>query len=165
MEIRAGMIDMHTGLMYQAIDVAKKGIAAGQSPFGAVIATKAGEVVLAVHNLVRADCDSTAHAEIVAIRGACAKLRRVDLSGHLIVSTCEPCPMCAAAIHWSRLDAVIYGATIEDACAARFNELSFKMKALYSQGASTVRVHSLVLRDECKKLFGLWKEGPNPNPY
>ena len=156
---------MHTGLMQQAIDVAKIGIASGQCPFGAVIATKAGEVVLVVHNLVRAECDSTAHAEIVAIRRACAKLGRVDLSGHVIVSTCEPCPMCAAAIHWARLDAVIYGATIEDARAAHFNELSLKVEAVYGQGASTVRVYSLVLRDECRKLFELWQQGPNPNPY
>ncbi len=155
----------HVALMQRAIEVARKGIDNSQSPFGAVIANAKGEVVAVSHNRVRADCDSTAHAEITAIREACKKLGTVAMYGHILVSTCEPCPMCAAAIHWARLDAVVYGASIADAKKAHFNELSVATKALFDQGRSTVVVHPFVLRDECKELFELWQNGPNPNPY
>ncbi|MGB2984318.1 MAG: nucleoside deaminase [Phycisphaerae bacterium] len=155
----------HVELMRQALEAAKEGIEAGQSPFGAVIATKDGEVVFTACNRVRANCDPTAHAEIMAIRGACTKLRTINLAGHVIATTCEPCPMCAAAIHWARLDAVVYGAGIADAKRADFNELSIPTETLYEQGASRVRVYPHVLREECTELFELWKRGPNPNPY
>lgn len=153
------------GLMRRAMDMARTGIAAGQSPFGAVIATLTGEVVVAAHNRVRADGDITAHAEIVAIRAACAKLGVIDLNGHIIVTTCEPCPMCASAIHWARLDEVIYGATIADADQAGFRELSVPTSSLFADGGSSVRVIPDVLRDECVMLFDMWKTGPNPEPY
>jgi len=160
----ADIIDF-TELMRRAIEVAKQGVEAGQSPFGAVIATKNGEVVFTTNNMVRARCDATAHAEIAAIRGACGKLGTIDLSGYVIAATCEPCPMCAAAIHWARLDAVIYGASIADAKRAGFRELPVSIESLYRQGASHVRIHPHVLRDECIRLFELWKHGPNPIPY
>ena len=165
METSVDGMATHIELMEQAVGVAKDGIAAGQSPFGAVIATKEGAVVSAAHNKVRAQCDSTAHAEIVAIREACTKLGTVDLAGHVMATTCEPCPMCAAAIHWARLDAVIYGAAIADARRAHFNELSVSAEVLYEQGASTVRIYPRVLRERCMELFELWKQGPNPSPY
>ncbi len=156
---------MHEKLVKRAIEMAAKGIAAGQSPFGAVVATNKGDVVFEAHNMVRGDCDATAHAEILAIRGACYKLSTVDLTGHVLATTCEPCPMCAAAIHWARLDAVIHGAGIADAGRTGFNELSVSTEALYEQGASQVRVHPRVLRDECVALFEMWLRGPNPDPY
>ncbi len=152
-------------LMKRAVEVARQGIAAGQSPFGAVIATIEGEVVIAAHNVVRSACDVTAHAEVTAIRKACAKLQRTDLSGHVIATTCEPCPMCATAIHWARLDAVIFGASIADAQKVHFNELTISTESLFSEGGSPVKVVPHVLRDECLELFELWKNGPNPNPY
>jgi len=155
----------HPELMRAAIDAAKAGIAAGQSPFGAVIATGAGEIVVAAHNRVRMDGDITAHAEIVAIRAACAKLGAIHLSGHVMATTCEPCPMCAAAIHWARLDAVMYGATIEDAASAGFHELSVSAASLYAEGGSSVRVLPHLLREECVELFELWKNGPRAEAY
>ncbi len=145
--------------------MARTGIAAGQSPFGAVIATVEGEVVVVAHNRVRADGDITAHAEIAAIRAACAKLGLIDLNGHIIVTTCEPCPMCASAIHWARLDEVVYGATIADAERAGFHELPVSAASLYAEGGSSVDVTPDVLRNECVMLFDLWKNGPNPDPY
>ena len=156
---------IHVQLMQRAAAAAKEGIAAGQSPFGAVIASQDGELVAAAHNVVRASCDATAHAEVMAIRGACAKLGTISLAGHVIATTCEPCPMCAAAIHWARLDAVIYGAGIADAEGAKFNELSVPIATLYAHGGSPVRIYPHVLRDECAALFELWKRGPNPTPY
>ncbi len=154
-----------TALMQQAMETARAGISAGQSPFGAVISTSGGEIVSAAHNMVRIDCDPTAHAEVAAIRRACAKLGTIDLSGHVVVATCEPCPMCTCAIHWARLDAVIYGATIADAKSAGFSELSVSAETLYRQGGSRVSIFPQVLRDKCLELFELWKQGPNPQPY
>ena len=158
------MVD-NVELMRRAIAVCKQGIAIGDSPFGAVIATGEGRVICIAHNTVHSSCDATAHAEINVIRGACAELRRTNLSGHIIASTCEPCPMCAAAIHWAGLDAVVYGASIADAREARFNELPVSIDGLYRQGKSPVAVYPHVLRDECRQLFELWMQGPNPKPY
>ena len=152
-------------LMSEAIAVARKGIEAKQSPFGAVIATLDGKIVHVAHNVVRLSCDPTAHAEINAIRGACKRLGTIDLTGHLMATTCEPCPMCAAAIHWARLDMVVYGAGIEDAQQAGFNELCIDCEALYEMGGSNLKVEGGVLRDECKSLFHSWLQGPNPAPY
>jgi len=152
-------------LMRLAVDVAKLGIEHGQSPFGAVIADTDGRIVATEHNQVRQTHDSTAHAEITAIRAACRKLGTPNLSGHGIATTCEPCPMCAAAIHWARLDKVIYGASIADAKQAHFNELSVSIETLFRHGQSLVQIIPFVLRDECRALFELWRAGPNPVPY
>lgn len=152
-------------LMMHALDAARRGVAAGQSPFGAAIGTPDGTLIHAAHNVVRLTCDATAHAEINAIRGACRQLGSISLEGCVMATTCEPCPMCAAAIHWARLDAVAYGATIADAAQAGFNELSLPCESLYRQGQSPVTVHADILRPECRATFDLWQSGPNPTPY
>lgn len=159
------LLDFVERLMGEAIAVCERGIQAGESPFGAAIATPDGRVICAAHNTVRADCDPTAHAEVNAIRQACRRLGVIDLSGHLLASTCEPCPMCAAAIHWARLDALYYGAGIDEAGAAGFNELGVSCRVLYDYGGSTVKVFGGVLRDECVALFRRWLDGPHPVPY
>ncbi len=155
----------HDQLMRDAIAVCRDGIAAGQAPFGAVIAAADGRVVHAAHNTVRQTGDPTAHAEINAIRAACVALSTIDLSGCVIATTCEPCPMCAAAIHWARLDAVIFGATIADATAAGFGELTVSAGRLYEMGGSSVAVHGGVLQAESAELFQMWLRGPSPTPY
>ena len=152
-------------LMAEASAVCRKGIEAGQAPFGAVIGTPDGAVTYAAHNTVRLDGDPTAHAEINVIRGACAKLKTIDLSGHIMATTCEPCPMCAAAIHWAKLERVLYGASIEDAERAGFSELRFACKSMYETGGSKVRVEGGILRSECVDLFRLWQSGPHADPY
>lgn len=152
-------------LMRTAIEVCQKGIAAGQSPFGAVVATAGGEVVAAAHNQVRMSCDATAHAEVAAIRGACRALGTIDLAGHVIATTCEPCPMCAAAIHWANLDEVIYGAGIDDAAGGGFRELPLRCHQIYRSCGSNVKPTWGVLAKECRELFEQWKNGPNPKAY
>lgn len=159
------MHELYAKLMREAIAVTRKGIEAGQSPFGSVVATKDGEIICANHNVVRLTTDPTAHAEITAIRAAAKKLNTIDLSGYVLISTCEPCPMCASAIHWARFDAVIYGATIADAERAGFNELNLSIENVYRQGGSKVKIITGVLQQECAELFNLWKRGPNPTSY
>lgn len=138
--------------MNAAIEQARMAIAAGQSPFGSVI-VREGKVVAGGHNHVWAWTDPTAHAEVVCIRHASKALGRIDLSGCTLYSTCEPCPMCASAIHWARLDAVVWGASIDDAARAGFNELDVPAKGLYAQGKSRVRCTPGVERGACAGLF------------
>ena len=70
---------------------------------------RGGEIVATGVNLVTASNDATAHAEVVAIRNACAALGSFQLSGCEIYTSCEPCPMCLAAIYWARCEAIFYG--------------------------------------------------------
>jgi tRNA(Arg) A34 adenosine deaminase TadA len=143
--------------MLQAIAKAVEGIAAGQSPFGAVI-VRDGTIVAATHNTVWRDGDPTAHAEVNCIRAAAAALGSIDLSGCTIYSTCEPCPMCLAAIHWSKLDRVIFGATIADAAGAGFREMQVDARILAQMGHSPLLIESGLLREECARLFAQWRE-------
>ncbi len=82
-------------------------------PFGAII-IKNGKIVGSSGNCVMKNCDPTAHAEVMAIRDACARLETIDLSGCEMYSSAEPCPMCTAAIYWSKIDAVFYSNTEEE---------------------------------------------------
>ncbi|MFO0972591.1 MAG: nucleoside deaminase [Phycisphaerae bacterium] len=145
----------HDDWMRSAIDQARAGIADGQSPFGAAV-VRGDRLVVAAHNEVWHRCDPTAHAEVVTIQKAAAALRSIDLSGCVMYTTTEPCPMCAAAIHWSRLDAVYYGATIADAQRAGFNELSLPIDEVYRRGASRVQIIPGVAAAECRRLFDEW---------
>lgn len=150
--------------MRLAIRKAQEGIRAGQSPFGAVV-IRDDAVIAVAHNTVWRDCDPTAHAEVNAIREAGSALRRIDLCGYIMYTTCEPCPMCLAAIHWSRLDVVYYGATIADAQAAGFGELTVAAKQLAELGGSRLRVEEGPLREECAALFAEWKATEGSRPY
>ncbi len=154
-----------SNLMYHALETARRGIALGQSPFGAAIATLDGQFLVAAHNTVRATCDATAHAEINAIREACRLLGRIDLSGCVMAATCEPCPMCAAATHWARIDEVYYGASIADAAEAGFRELAVSCNQLLTLGGSDVRQSPGILTDDCRRLFHDWRTGPHAEPY
>ena len=110
-------------LMRLAIEKCRDGIAHGQSPFGCAIA-RDGEVLSCSHNTVVLTTDITAHAEVNAIREACRAVGDIFLTGAIVATTCEPCPMCMAALHWARVDTVYYGATIADADEAGLQRAS-----------------------------------------
>jgi len=141
--------------MQMAIDKAKEGVDKGQSPFGACI-VKDGKVIACDHNIVWASTDITAHGEVHAIRNACQKLSSIDLSGCVIYSTCEPCPMCFTAIHWARIDKIYCGAAIEDAKRFGFNELRVSNKILKELGLSKVQIEGGLMKNECIELFEYW---------
>jgi tRNA(Arg) A34 adenosine deaminase TadA len=143
--------------MSLAVAKARDGITAGQSPFGAVI-VRDGSVVAATHNTVWRDLDPTAHAEVNCIRAAARVIAAIDLAGCDMFSTCEPCPMCLAAIHWSKISRVVFGATIADAAAAGFCELHVPARQLAEMGGSPLRVESGLLREECAALFCAWRD-------
>lgn len=154
----------HDDWMLRAIEQARAGVAAGQSPFGAVI-VRDGRLVAEAHNEVVRTRDPTAHAEVVAIRRGAAALGGIDLRGCVMYTTCEPCPMCAAAIHWAKLEAVYYGATIADAAAAGFSELRVAAGELYARGGSAVRATGGIQADRCAALFAEWLGRPDRVPY
>jgi tRNA(Arg) A34 adenosine deaminase TadA len=123
-------------------------------PFGACI-VKGGKVLAVARNRVLAS-DATAHAEINAIRLASRRLKSFDLSGSIIYSTTEPCPMCFSAIHWARIDAVVYGSNIADAKKIGFNELSIPNKKMKSIGKSKIKITPNFMRRDCLNLFKDW---------
>ncbi len=150
--------------MRQAIRITRDGIAAGQSPFGAVI-VKDGTVVAAAHNTVWRDTDPTAHAEVNCIRKAAKALNTIFLHGCTLYSTTEPCPMCLAAIHWAKIDKVVFGACIADAAEAGFCELHVDARVLAELGKSPLVVESGLLARECAALFGEWRAAGLCKPY
>ncbi len=151
-------------LMELAVAKCREGIAAGQSPFGCAIAM--GDAVIAIaHNTVLATLDVTAHAEVNALRVACQRQGDIHLPGAIVATTCEPCPMCTAALHWARVDRVYYGATIDDAKRAGFNEMQVPAAEIARLGGSSIELLPGLLTDECRELFAAWKRTANPRTY
>ena len=143
--------------MRLAIDEALRGVEKGQSPFGAVIA-RGDEVVAVGHNVVWMTTDITAHAEVHTLRKACQEVGGIDLSGCTIYSTTEPCPMCFSAIHWAKIDRIVFGTSIADAERAGFNELAVSNEELKRLGGSGVVVEGGFLQDECQAVFDRFLE-------
>jgi tRNA(Arg) A34 adenosine deaminase TadA len=150
--------------MRLAIDMAREGISQGQSPFGCAIA-RDGQVLACRHNTVLATLDITAHAEVNALRTACLVAHSVHLPGATVASTCEPCPMCMAALHWAQVQQVYFGASIADAQEAGFNELQVPARELLRQGKSRVTLVDGVLSHECRALFEEWLRRPDCTSY
>lgn len=155
---------MKKEFMEAAIKEAEKGMHNGDGgPFGAVI-VKDGEIIATGHNLVLSTNDPTAHAEVVAIRRAAKKLETFDLSGCEIYSTCEPCPMCFAAIHWAKMKILYYGCDQSDAARIGFDD-----KFIYDVIKGTAKTQQVAVtqaaRDECLELFNAWEKKEDKKSY
>jgi tRNA(Arg) A34 adenosine deaminase TadA len=120
-------------------------------PFGAVV-VQGEEIVGRGWNRVTSTNDPTAHAEIVAIRDACSNLKSFSLPGCDIYSSCEPCPMCLAAIYWARLDRVHFGATSDDAAAAGFDDSNFYHELVKPVEQRLVPMEQLSREEACRVL-------------
>jgi guanine deaminase len=108
--------------MEKAIALATENVVSGAGgPFGAVV-VRDGEIVATGVNQVTLTNDPTAHAEVVAIRAACKALGDFQLTGCVVYTSCEPCPMCLSALYWSRCDAIFYGNSAADAAATGFDD-------------------------------------------
>jgi len=137
--------------MMRAIELARHGMLRGDGgPFGAVV-VRDGEIVGEGWNRVLATNDPTAHGEVTAIRDACARTAKFDLSGCEIYTTGEPCPMCLGAIYWARISAIRYGFGIEDAAEIGFDDRAFYRQFALPAGERDVPAMSLC-RDEALKL-------------
>lgn len=146
----------HEDFMRQAIELAVENIKNGGGPFGAVI-VKDGEVVATGANRVTANNDPTAHAEVSAIRAACTKLGTFDLSGCVIYTSCEPCPMCLGAIYWAHIDKIYYGANQYDAARIDFDD-SFIYRELELTPDKRNKPVENILHDEALAPFRAWQE-------
>lgn len=138
-----------------ALETAWKGIKQGEAPFGACL-VKEGRILAAVHNVARRTWDSTAHAEVQAIREACRKLKALDLSGTVLYATCEPCPMCFSACCWAKIPKVIYGARIEDAERLGIRQIPIDAARMKELSRWPVELVGDVLRAEGVELLKAW---------
>jgi guanine deaminase len=151
------MENRHRHYLLEAVKLAKSGMETGEGgPFGCVI-VKDELIVGRGHNRVLATNDPTAHAEIVAIREACATLNSFQLEGCTIYSTCEPCPMCLGAIYWARPALLIYAANRNDAASIGFDDAFIYRELDVSPDQRTLRTEQLPLQ-EVLELMQRWTE-------
>lgn len=132
-------------------------------PFGAVVVRK-NKIVGRGWNSVTSANDPTAHAEILAIREACGKLKTFQLDDCELYTSCEPCPMCLAAIYWARLKKVFYANTRADAAKIEFDD-----DLIYREVAKPVSRRKIpmkqLLRGEALKVFKEWRDKPDKTRY
>ena len=141
--------------MRAAVQLAENGMRSGRGgPFGCVVVRR-GEVVGRGSNRVTSTNDPTAHAEVVAIRDACTALGTFQLTDCELYTSCEPCPMCLAAIYWARIPQVFYGNTRADAAAIGFDDDFIYQQIPLPPEQRTVKME-LLLRDEAQTAFQEW---------
>ena len=139
---------MDSKFMKEAIKEAYDGINKKHGgPFGAVI-VKDGKVIGKGHNRVLKDKDPTCHGEMMAIKDACKNLKSFDLSGSVLYTTAEPCPMCKGAILWANISKVYYGCNIEDT-----DKIGFRDQKFYDDWENDKEYLEEFDREECKKFF------------
>ena len=145
----------HENFMREAIKEAEAGMRGGRGgPFGCVI-VRQGEVVARGNNRVTSTNDPTAHAEVTAIREACRALGRFSLEDCELYTSCEPCPMCLAAIYWARIPQVFYGNTRGDAAAIGFDDDFIYQQIPLPPERRAIDMKPL-LRDEAQAAFQEW---------
>ncbi|TDO22011.1 nucleoside deaminase [Pedobacter duraquae] len=147
----------HEKFMRIAIEFSEKNVTESiGGPFGAAV-VKNGELIAASGNRVTSTNDPTAHAEVSAIRLACDKLQTFDLSGCVIYTSCEPCPMCLSAIYWARITHIYYANTKIDA-----DKIGFSDKFIYEEIEKPMHERAIpivqMLRDEAQQAFKLWDQ-------
>ena len=146
--------------MAEAVRLAAEGVREGVGgPFGAVV-VKDGAIIGASCNRVLAANDPTAHAEVEAIRRACEWLGTFSLAGCTMYATCEPCPMCMGAIHWARLDEVVFAMTRHDAADIGFDDL-----AIAEWMTSPAMPMRRVARADAAAVFVDWANRPDRPRY
>jgi tRNA(Arg) A34 adenosine deaminase TadA len=155
---------MNNAFMERAIQLSIENVDSGRGgPFGAVI-VRNGAIVAEGVNRVTSSNDPTAHAEVIAIREACAKLGVFVLHDCEIYTSCEPCPMCLGAIYWARLGRVYFANVAEDAAKIGFDD-SF----IYHEFAQSLSQRSIpmvqIMREEALAAFRAWQERPNKILY
>ncbi len=154
----------HEKFMRQAILLASQGVREDKGgPFGAVI-VKDGAIIGQGHNCVTSTYDPTAHAEIVAIRQACQTIHNFSLKGAVIYTSCEPCPMCLAALYWSRIDMIYFANSAADAAAIGFDDAFFYRELQMPASKRSMQMKQL-MRTEALFTFRLWQEKEDKTPY
>ena len=149
----------------RAIALATENVVSGAGgPFGAVI-VRDGKIVAEAVNTVTATNDPTAHAEVNAIRAAAKALGSFTLSGCQLYTSCEPCPMCLAATHWARMDAVFFGASAADAARAGFDDALLYEELRKDTAERKLLPTTQLLSEESWASFAAWLASTNKIDY
>lgn len=144
------------------IDLAKKNIAKNQYPIAALITDQEGKIVATANSSLRKKNDPTNHPEIEVIRKATEIIGSRFLRGCYLFTTLEPCPMCASAAIWAKMQGIVYGASQEDVMEftstnqnSKFSwrQINIKAREILNAGHPRLELYEGVLREECKKLF------------
>ena len=150
--------------MREAIRLSIENVEKGNGgPFGAVI-VKNGKIIASGVNQVTSSHDPTAHAEVVAIRRACAELNSFQLEGCEIYASCEPCPMCLGAIYWARPDKLFYACGKEDAGKINFDD-DFIYAELKRPATERKLATRQLLREEALEAFMKWSASEDKMEY
>ena len=150
--------------MRRAIALAQNGIDANAGgPFGAIV-VKDGEIIAEGCNRVTSTNDPTAHAEVVAIRQACEKLKSFQLDNCTIYTSCEPCPMCLGAIYWARPKQVFFAATREDAAHIGFDDQFIYDEIEKPINERQMKIFNL-MREEALVVFQNWANKADKTEY
>jgi len=134
-----------------AIREAETSLREGNHGFGAVI-VKNNETISLAHDLDETGSDPTAHAELLAIRKASLRIGK-DLSGCFLISTHEPCPMCAGAIIWSRIEGIAYGFGISDAMAQGRDRIDVACEEIFGRSMVNIKIQKGILKEACSVLY------------
>lgn len=146
--------------MREAIEMALRAVQSDSGgPFGSVV-VRDGAIVGRGENRVTSTNDPTAHAEVVAIRDACHALGTFDLGGCEIYASCEPCPMCLAAIYWARIERLYFGCSARDAAELGFDDEVIRRELVSPIDARTLRPEQL-MREEALGAFEAWRNKPD----
>jgi len=150
--------------MRRAIELSVRNVDSGSGgPFGAVV-VKDDEIVGEGANEVVARTDPSAHAEVLAIRAACRKLKTFQLTGCDLYTSCEPCPMCMGLIYWARPKSVYYANTAADAARIGFDDALIYRELALPNAQRSLQMQQL-LREEALAAFEGWQKKPNKIPY
>lgn len=141
--------------MQVAIETARRGLTLGEMPFGSCL-VRQGRVVTAQHNSARRNRDITAHAEMQVIRESCRLLKTLDLSGCVLYTSCEPCPMCFSACFWAKIPRVVYASRIEDAERAGIRQLPIEAARMKEMSRAAMDLTADVLREDGVELLTAW---------
>ena len=154
----------HKDFMRRAIELSREKMNAGEGgPFAAII-VRDGKIIGEGWNRVTSINDPTAHAEISAIRDACAHVDDFSLAGSVIYTSCEPCPMCLAAIYWARISKLYYANTSGDAAAIEFDD-AFLYREIVTDEAHRSLPSERLLGDEAITVFREWTAKPDKIEY
>ncbi len=147
----------------RALEIAKAGIPLGRGPFGALV-TREGKILAESGNKVVLLKDPTAHAEILAIREAAALLKTHDLTGCVLYTSCEPCPMCLGAIYWSGIKKVVYASDRKDAANAGFNDSFIYSEISLEPSERNIEFHQKKIA-AANEVFKRWEESEEKIRY
>lgn len=154
---------MNNSFMARAIQLSIESVDSGGGPFGAVV-VKDGEIIAEGFNQVTATNDPTAHAEMIAIRKACAKLKSFGLENCELYTSCEPCPMCLGAIYWARMGRIYFANTAEDAAKIGFDDSFIYGELKQPHGQRRIGAIQM-MREEALAGFRAWSAKPGKTLY